>query len=55
MTFAMKALHHPYSHMLWPDHHIVPTLDLLPLWQIHRIILYDLFDQRLRNGGGLSG
>jgi hypothetical protein len=42
----------PDSHMLRPDHYIIPTLDLFPSRQVDRIVLYDLFDQGLRNGRG---
>lgn len=38
------------SHMLRLNHHIIPTLHLLSLWQVDRIILNDLLDQSLRNG-----
>lgn len=38
--------------MLWPNHDIVSTPHLCPSRQVHRILLHDLFHERLRVRNG---
>lgn len=48
-SIAPKAYVARDSHMLRLDHHIIPTLHLLPSRQVDRIVLHDLLDQCLRD------